>query len=54
MKVDACRISGCDLLKLKKASIIHIGLSGCINITDACILNIVHECCKLSSIDLSG
>ena len=53
MKVNACQIRGCDLLKLKKTDLTHIGLSDCINITDACILNIVKECCKLISIDLS-
>ena len=35
MKVDAWQIRECDLLKLNKADLIHIGLSGCIRIRDA-------------------
>ena len=54
IKVDAGQIRGSDLLELKKTDLIHIGLSDFVNITDACILNIVHESCKLISIDLSG
>jgi hypothetical protein len=54
MKVDPRLLHGCDLLELKKTDLTHIGLSDCVHITDACILNIVHECCKLISVDLSG
>ena len=54
IKVDAGQIRGSDLLELKKTDLIHIGLSDCANITDACIFNMVRECCKLISIDLSG
>ena len=53
IKVDAWQIRGCHLLVLKKTDLTHIGLSGCIDITDACILNIAHECRKLIGIDLS-
>ena len=54
MKYDAGRIRGSDSLKFMKTDLIHIGLRDCVNITDACILNIVHKCCELISIDLSG
>ena len=37
IKVDAGQIRGSDLLELKKTDLMHIGLSGCVNITDACI-----------------
>ena len=53
MKADTMQILGFDSVGLEKTGLTHIGLSGCINIMDACILNVVHECCKLSSIDLN-
>ena len=53
MAVDAGRTSGCDLLKLNKTDLAHIGLSCFINITDPCVFNVAHESRKLISVDLN-
>ena len=54
MKVDGWRVRGCDLLLLETIDLVHLGLDGCLNITDQCILNIVHRCRKLNSLDVRG
>ena len=44
MKVDGWRVRGCDLLLLETIDLVHLGLDSCLNITDQCLLNIVHRC----------
>ena len=34
--------------------VVHLGLNGCCNLTDQCIVNMVNQCSKLTSIDLDG
>ena len=53
MKEDAWLVRGCDLLLLETADIEHFGLSGCSELTDQCIMNMVNVCGKLTSIDLN-
>ena len=44
MKVDAWRVRGCDLLLLETDEIVHLGLDGCRNIDDQCVMNMVNKC----------
>ena len=44
---DASRVRGCDLLLLETDDIIHLGLKGCCNLTDQCIMDMVNRCRKL-------
>ena len=53
MKVDAWRVRGCDLLSLETDDIVQLGLNGCCNLTDRCIMNLVNRCSKLNSIELN-
>ena len=54
IEVDAWQVHGCDLLLLETDEIMHLGLKGCCNLTDQCIMNMINECGKLTSIDLNG
>ena len=54
MKVDAWRVRGCDLLLLETDEIVHLGLDGCRNLDDQCVMNMVNKCSKLTSISLTG
>ena len=54
MKVDAWRVRGCDLLLLETDEIVHLGLDGCRNLFDQCVMNMVNKCGKLTSISLTG
>ena len=51
---DASRVRGCDLLLLETDDIIHLGLKGCCNLTDQCIMDMVNRCVELTSINLAG
>ena len=53
MKVDGWLLRGSDLLLLETIDLVHLGLDGCLNIMDQCIVNIVHRCRKLNSLDVS-
>ena len=53
MAVDGRRVRGCDLLLLQTIELDHLGLDGCLNMTDQCIVNVVHRCRKLNSLDVS-
>ena len=37
MKVNAWKVPGCDLSLLRTVDLRHVGLNGCINVTDRCI-----------------
>ena len=54
MKVNAWVVPGCDLSLLRTVDLLHIGLNGCINVTDDCIEMIATRCHKLSTIHLEG
>ena len=54
IKEDAWRVRGSDLLLLEKDAIAHLGLNRCFNLTDQCVMDMVKECSKLTSIDLNG
>jgi hypothetical protein len=54
MKVNAWKVPGCDLSLLRTVDLLHIGLNGCINVTDHCIEMIATLCRKLSNIRLEG
>ena len=54
MEVGAWRICGRHLLLLETDEIVHLGLMGCCNLTDQCIVDVANECNKLTSIDLNG
>ena len=54
MKVDAWRVRGCDLLLLEIDEIVHLGLDGCRNLDDQCVMNVVNNCGKQTSISLRG
>ena len=41
MKVNAWKVPGCDLTLLKTNDLAHLGLKGCRNVTDECILKAV-------------
>ena len=51
---DAWRVRGCDLLLLETGYIVHLGLHGCCNLTDQCIMNMVNQCSNLTRLDLDG
>jgi hypothetical protein len=38
---DAWRVRGCDLLMLETVDTVHLGLNGCSNLTDQCIMDMV-------------
>ena len=52
--VDAWRVRGCDLITLQMNDLLHLGLNDCYNMTDQCILNMIHQLRKLISVDLYG
>ena len=54
MKMDSSLVRGCDILLVDTSDIVHLGLVGCINMTDQCMVDIVYRCVKLRSIDISG
>ena len=54
MKMDSSLVRGCDILLVNTTDIVHLGLRGCSNITDQCIVDIVYRCVKLRSIDIGG
>jgi hypothetical protein len=41
-------------LLLETDYIEHLGLNGCRDLTDQCIMDMVNQCSKLTSIDLNG
>ena len=41
MKVDGLRVRGCDLLLLETIELVDLGLEGCLDITDECIMEVV-------------
>ena len=54
MKIDTPRVQGCDILLLETNDVVALGLKGCCNIRDRCVMDIVSRCPKLKSIDLEG
>ena len=53
MKVDCWRVFECDLILLQTIDLVHLGLNGCLNITDQCIVNLVYKCYKVNSLEVS-
>ena len=53
MKVDGLRVRGCDLLLLETIELVDLGLEGCLDITDECIMEVVQQSCKLTRLDIS-
>ena len=54
MKIDGLRVRGCDILLVETRDLVHLGLGGCKNLMDQCIMNVVNRCLQLRSIDLTG
>ena len=52
MKMDCSLVRGCDILLVDTSDIVHLGLRGCFNMTDQCIVDVVYRCHKLRSIDI--
>ena len=52
MEVGTSRVRGCDILLLETSDLVHMGLKGCSNITDQCVMDIVKRCRKLLVIEL--
>ena len=50
--VDTSRVRGCDIMLLKTRDLLHLGLRGCSNITDQCVMDIAKRCHKLLGIEL--
>ena len=46
IKIDACRVRGCDIMLLDTSDIVLLNLAGCKNITDQCLIDIVKHCYK--------
>jgi ribosomal silencing factor RsfS len=42
-----------NAIQLETDEIVHLGLSGCCNLTDQCVINVLNKCGKLNSIDLT-
>ena len=54
MKMDKSLVRGRDILLVDTSDIVHLGLEGCSNITDQCIVDITYRCRKLRTIDTGG
>jgi Leucine Rich repeat len=54
IKIDTSRVEGRDVLLLETSNVVDLGLRGCCNIRDRCVMDIVRRCPKLKSIDLGG
>ena len=54
MKMDNSLARGCDILLVDTSDVVHLGLRGCSNMTNQCIVDVVNRCLKLQSIDLGG
>ena len=46
------QLRGCDILLLETSELVYLGLEGCSNITDQCVIDIVKRCRKLLGIEL--
>ena len=46
------RVRGCDILLLETSNLVYLGLRGCSNITDQCVIDIVMRCRMLLGIEL--
>ena len=54
MKMDNSLVRGCDILLVDTSDIMHLGLRGCSNMTDQCMVDVAYRCDKLRSIDIGG
>ena len=52
MKMDTWRVRGCDILQVDTSDLVHLGLKNCSSMTDQCVMDVVHICLQLRSIDL--
>ena len=52
MKMDTWRVRGCDILQVDTSDLVHLGLNNCSSMTDQCVMDVVHICPQLRSIDL--
>ena len=52
MEMDNSLARGCDILLVDTSDIVHLGLRGCHNMTNQCIVDVVNRCLELQSIDL--
>ena len=46
IKIDACRVRGCDIMLLDPGDMVLLDLGGCKNLTDQCLTDIVRHCRK--------
>ena len=51
--IDRMRVHGRDLLLLQTIELVHLGLVGCRNITDQCIVNMLHRFREVKSLEIS-
>ena len=49
MMMDNSLVRGCDILLVDISDIVHLGLRGCCNMTDQCIVDVAYRCVKLRS-----
>ena len=54
MKIRDSRVHGCDILLVETRALVHLGLRGCSNVMDQCIMDVVNRCHQLRSIDLGS
>ena len=52
IKIDACRVRGCDIMLLDTSDLVLLDLRGCKNITDQCLIDIVKHSHKPRRADL--
>ena len=52
LQMNDSRVRGCDILLLETSDLVFLGLKGCSNITDQCVMDIVKRCRKLLVIEV--
>ena len=51
MKVDISRLRGCDILLVETTDLVYLGLRGCCNTMDDCVMDVAKRSRKLKGID---
>ena len=54
VKIDTTRVRACDILLLERSSLVALGLRGCCNITDKCLMDVIKRYPNLRSIDVGN
>ena len=53
MKVNAWRVSECDPSLLNTIGLLYLGLNGCEEVTDGCLLKMVNRCSLEVSVEVT-